>query len=85
MKWDYKLKSGKKLRKALFDEDVDKIIDALYDCYAELLDAGFIDEDDYDRYTEDFDFYDADDVESIDYELDNLYDLCDSLRVWVEI
>lgn len=85
MKWDYKLKTGSRLRKAIESEDLYDTLFALRLCYDELVDAGFISEDDYEYYTENFDMYDEEDVDSVDFELNEFYDLCDNLRVWVEI
>lgn len=87
-KWQYELKCGEALRKAIDAEDHVQIIKLLDKAYKELVSAGIIDEDDYERYTEDFelygDFVDWDDPdETVDYELDNFYDLCDNTGVWI--
>lgn len=87
-RWEYTLKSGRKLRSSIKDGDPMKVLDMLRQSYKELLDAGIIDDSDYESYIEDFELYDADDEdieESVDYELDNFFDLCDNLRVWVPI
>ena len=90
MRWKYELKNGKTLRNAIREERLEDIIPCLRECYRELLDAGIIDEYEYGQYTEDFDMYgdfsDWDDPEdTVDYELDNFYDLCDNVWVWVSI
>lgn len=82
-KWNYKLKCGSKLRKVIYDGECMKTLELIRCAYDELLKRKLIDKDDYESYTEDFDLYDEDDEDSINYELDNLYDLCDALRVWV--
>lgn len=88
--WGYQLKSGIALRKAIHSEDPYAVIEQLRVCYEELLDAGLIDEYDFERYTEEFelyeDFSDYDDATDIvDYELTQFYDLCDNIDVWVTI
>lgn len=83
--WRYTLKSGIKLRRAIQSGDYEDIRQALIDCYDELLDKGFIDEYDHDDWTEevrDFDFESEDDV---DFELEQLYDLCDNIDVFVAL
>lgn len=87
-RWSYTLKSGSELRSAINDEDPMGVIFALQNAYAELRDAGIIDEDDFDSYTGDFELYEEDDddiEETADYELDNFYDLCDALKVWIPL
>lgn len=87
-RWSYTLKSGSELRSAIEDEDPMGVIFALQNAYAELRDAGLIDEDDFDSYTGDFELYEEDDddiEETADYELDNFYDLCDALKVWIPL
>ena len=88
--WDYNLQSGDELIQAIDSEDYVTVINALRDCYQELLDNDLITQDDFDSYTEDFDLYDDfsdwDDPEStVNYELEQFYDLCDNIRVWVGI
>lgn len=89
-KWQYDLKCGEALRQAIDDGEHVEIIKLLDKAYRELVDAGIIDEDDYERYTEDFELYLYDDFEdwddpdgTVDYELSNFYDLCDDIGVWI--
>lgn len=87
-RWSYTLKSGSALRSAIKDGDPMDVIHSLQNAYAELRDAGLIDEDDFDSYTGDFELYEEDDddiEETADYELDNFYDLCDALKVWIPL
>lgn len=89
-KWNYTLKNGQALRRAIDNEDPVEIINQLRICYQELLDAGLIDDYDFESYTEDFevygDFDDDDDPEdTVDFELTQFYDLCDNIGVWVSI
>ena len=91
-KWAYQLKNGAKLRKAIHDENHKEVMQAIYDCYEELKDNGLIDEDDFENYTQDFELYLYDDFsgwddpdEIVNYELNNLYDLCDNIGVWISL
>lgn len=84
--WNYQLKCWRDLQDAIDAEDYYGILDAIRGAYAELLDEGLIEEDDYESWTEDFDVYDLDDEDAEDtvqYELDQFYDLCDNIGVWV--
>lgn len=86
--WDYNLQSGDELAQAIDSEDYEAVIDALRNCYQELLDNDLITQDDFDSYTADFDLYgdfsDWDDPEdTVNYELEQFYDLCDNIRVWI--
>lgn len=85
MKWNYTLKSGVALRDAIDSGDTKAVLANLRRCYRELTKSGFIDAYDFERYTEDLELIDETDYVDVDYELDNLYDLCDSLRVWVAL
>lgn len=89
--WKYVLKFGKALRDAIDEEDYDKVISGLVACFTELhqtLPEDY-DEDDLESDLEDIsaikeNFDDGEDVEDeLNWKLDELYDLCDSLRVWV--
>lgn len=91
-RWNYTLKCGNAIRKAVYDENLPEILRQILEAYKELLAAGLIDEDDFARYTEDFELYLYDDFQdwedpegTVDYELDNLYDLCDAIGVWIPI
>lgn len=89
--WRYTLRNGAKLRNAIDLEDGEGIRDALLACYKELLDKDFIDEYDYDDWTEEIrdadweDEYGNLDDDAIDFELDQLYDLCDNIDVFVAL
>lgn len=94
--WVYNLEAGPKIRRAINDEDVAGILRGLIDGYDELFAQGYIDEYDHDSWTADVADL-LDDVESyrypedlldefedeVDFQLDEFYDLCDNLRVWV--
>ena len=86
--WQYTLTCGKDLRDAIEAEDLEGVIWQLKNCYEELRDHALIDDDDFERYTEDFDYYDFDDEDiedSIDWELGQFYDLCDNINVWIPV
>lgn len=98
-KWNYSLNYGNSLRSAIDDGDLMAVLNYLYKCYQELLDAGIIDEREFDMYTQDFDMYeseileyggiyeDADEdlLDNLDYELNEFYDMCDNLNVWIPL
>jgi len=96
-KWAVTLNSGKALREAIDEEDVIKCFECLKACYQELHDKlpeSFTDVD-LDMALEDIDiqlsdFQDPEDPDAyedaedeLNYLLDDFYDLCDNLRVWV--
>jgi len=88
--WRYRLKCGARLRRAIESGDHEAVIEGIKAAYKELLDNGLIDDYDYEDYTEDLDMYgdtdDYDDLdEALDYELNDLYDLCDNIRVWISL
>ena len=89
-KWDYIIKSGKELRKAIDNEDIVATLKALQLCNEELLEKL----SDEDREWKGDDIEDAiatldctytDDIEEVDGYLEEFYDLCDELRAWVEM
>ena len=91
-RWVYTLKFGEALRNAIDNEDYDGIISGLVACFTELHEAL---PDNYDANELENDLADIsgiretledgdDDVEDeINWKLDELYDLCDALHVWV--
>lgn len=99
-KWEYILKNGKPLRRAIDNEDPNAILDCLANCFREI-NENF--PEDYEEYEleedlddienqrdnlenyEDYDMTYDDIIDEIDYILNNLYDLCDGLRIWVDI
>lgn len=85
--WRYKLKSGSMLRDAIenAEDDFTEVIACIQFCYQELEENGLIDEDDCQEWVDDLDMLDSDDADGVDYELSNLYDLCDNIGVWIEL
>lgn len=85
-RWKYELKCGKELRDAIW-EDNKRTLSVIEKAYKELLKAKLISKDDYESYTDEFILYDVDDLDDddINYELRELYDLCDSIGVWIPV
>ena len=93
-KWEYTLKNSKALRSAIDEEDYYGIVEALKDSYTEIHQAlpDVYDEDDLERDIEELDILlenledsDGGAEDEVDYALNEFYDLCDNIRVWVEI
>lgn len=88
--WKYSLKSARPLHRAIYSGSLHDVLEMLKVAYRELLQNGLIDADDYSSYTEDFELYGYafdgyDDPEDMaNYELNNFYDLCDNIGVWIE-
>lgn len=96
--WKHQLSVGSRLRQAIEDADYDLIKELLIAAYKEIheVDPENFDEDDLDRSVEDIEFLDTEpddeidvdesDIEdNFDYELNNLYDLCDALNIWIPL
>ena len=86
--WNYTLRWGKQLREAIYEEDAEMVVKCLIACYRELLNKL----SDEDKEWRQFDIEDAifnlenfDEDEDVDDYLDYFYDLCDELRVWIEV
>ena len=95
--WKYTLKNGKILREAIKEEDYEKILRTLKECYTEILDF-FVKEglteledrdDEYEEYIENINVLlgDVDTIEEddINYELSLLYEMCDNTNIWIEL
>lgn len=98
MKWNYQLKSGRALRKAIESEDPLTTLNALHDAYEELFEVLssefdeseimdiFDDIDDVRDTVENYIEYDMDEddaMDEVDGLLDKFYDLCDEYKIWV--
>jgi hypothetical protein len=97
--WNYTLKWGKQLREAIYDEDATMVVKCLIACYRELLnklsdeDREWYEVDIEEAITDINDFIDClnrigiedEDEDEINGYLENFYDLCDELRVWVAL
>lgn len=92
VKWQYRIKSGSKLREAIDNEDEEQVVKCLLLCYLELH-SKLSDEDkewkgyDIEDAIEILSFYviDPDDEDNVDYYLEEFYDICDDLRAWIEL
>ena len=87
-RWNNRLQAGKALRRAIENSDYQGILDGIKACYQEMLDKGVIDDWDFEQWTEDLDYLDLEDEDiedTLDYELNNLYDACDNLGCWIEL
>lgn len=89
-KWDYIITNGKELREAIEHSDIKATLKALQLCHQELLNK-LSDEDrewkgmDIEDAISTLDYIYTDDIEEVDGYLEEFYDLCDSLRAWVEM
>lgn len=99
-RWAYTLNSGKELRTAIRRDDPGAVLEALKSCFRELhrklpedFDEYDLDEvfDDIDNERdnlynyEDYDMTYQDVLDNIDYILNNLYDICNALDVWIDV
>lgn len=97
-RWDYQLKSGKALRRAIHSGNPYDVLSELEDAYFEIADnmGQWFSHDDLDSVIADIDCardtldnyadYDMDQLDAedeVDGLLDQFYDLCDELRIWV--
>ena len=85
-RWSYKLKSGKALRQAVDDEDYDAVKDGLIAAYKEINEAmpEYFDESDLEQAIFDLEGLDLDEDE-LNFALNDFYDLCDNLGIWVDM
>ena len=86
-KWKYTLCFGKNLREAIEAEDVKLVVRCLIVCYHELFNK--MSDDDKDYYESDiedtiFNLENFDEDEDVDSYLEEFYDICDDVRVWIE-
>ena len=90
--------TSRRLRRAIQEDDYAGVKQALIDAYNEIYDLigdeDIFDEYDRDGYIDDIemldtepdidsDIYENDIEDSFNYELDNFFDFCDNLRIWV--
>ncbi len=93
-RWKYTLNSGSALREAIYNYDTEQVVKCLLLCYKELLDKL----DEWDEADYEIDIQDSigvlmayelcpdeNDEECVDDYLAEFYDLCDELRVWIEL
>lgn len=98
MKWNYHLKQGRELREAINEDKMEEVLNLLWSCYVEinqnlpdLYDEDELQEDlaDIDNQLDNLENYEdygmsEDDVmDEINYLLNNFYDFCDNLKIWI--
>lgn len=93
-KWNYKLKNGLNLRKAIEEDNSEKVLKTLIECYEEIVDyeikQGITKQDQRDINISHYIFdilnlledtkFNQDDIK---YQLSNFYDLCDNMGIRV--
>ena len=93
-RWEYEVDKNLalSLREAIKDDDAlatCSFMQLIYDdLYEKINDEDIFSKDELEQYKEDIDWLDldAEDAdEAVNYELDNLYDFCDSLNIWIPI
>lgn len=99
-RWKHHIKNGKKLRKAINDDDNVQTLEALKECYKEInrIMVSVFDDDDLEdilseidnqldncKNYEDYSMTEDDIQEEINWQLSRLYDFCDEWGIWVEV
>lgn len=75
-------KTSKLLRSSIDDGDLEMVIACVKDAYTELAQNNVIDDEDANDYIAEIDDIDLT-VEDVDYILQQFYDLCDNIGVWI--
>ena len=70
-------------RAAIENSDLEGLKESIDRIYSWMLEEELIDEDDYESYSESV--MAAEDEDDLDYELSDLYDLCDNLAIWIPL
>lgn len=70
-------------RAAIENSDLEDLKESIDRIYSWMLEEELIDEDDYESYSESV--MAAQDEDDLDYELSDLYDLCDNLSIWIPL
>lgn len=94
MNWKYQIKSGKALREAIDNEDMEQVVERLLFCCIEL-NKKLYGEDCIAYGLELDDIYialscyepsdDDEDEEMINEYLEQFYDICDDVKAWIEL
>lgn len=99
-RWKHHIKNGKKLRKAINDDNKIQTLEALKECYKEInkIMVSVFDDDDLEdilseidnqldncKNYEDYDMTEDDVQDEINYLLRQFYDFCDDWRIWVDL
>lgn len=88
MKWNYEIDKDTALglRDAIESEDGTAIAAMIQSAYQEMMDLipeDIISDEELQDYIDEVDGIDVDDEDEINYQLSNLYDLCDNLGIWM--
>lgn len=90
--WECKCRNGKRLRAAIDDDDTVGVLKTLIDCYHEIASNYYTDDDDFTEecagYVEEINDLLEDgtlEEDDINYELNEFYDFCDNLNIWIEL
>lgn len=70
-------------RTAIENSDLDGLKESIDRIYSWMLEEELIDNDDYEAYSESV--MAAEDEADLNYELSDLYDLCDNLTIWIPL
>ena len=68
---------------AIENSDLEGLKESIDRIYSWMLEEELIDEDDYESYSESV--MAAEDKDDLNYELSDLYDLCDNLAIWIPL
>lgn len=71
------------LRDAIENSDLEGVRTNIKDVYSKMFNQGIIDDYDYQSWTEELDDMELSE-DAIDYQLDQMYDACDNLGVWLD-
>lgn len=88
MKWNYEIdkNTALALRDAIESDDgvaIAAMIQSIYQEMMDLIPEDIISDEELQDYIDEIDGIDDDDEEEINYQLSNLYDLCDNLGIWL--
>ena len=88
MRWNYEIdkNSALGLRYAIESEDglaIAAMIQTIYQEMMDLIPEDIISDEELQDYIDEVDDIYVDDEEEINYQLSNLYDLCDNLGIWI--
>ena len=88
MKWNYEIAKDTALglRDAIENEDglaIAAMIQTVYQEMMDLIPEDIISDEELQDYIDEIDGIDMGDEEEVNYQLSNLYDLCDNLGIWI--
>lgn len=88
MKWNYEIdkNTALALRNAIESDNglaTVLTIERIYQEMMRLIPEDIISDEELQDYIDEVDSIDTDDEEEVNYQLSNLYDLCDNLGIWI--